>query len=506
MANKSKEQFPSQGGGKLLTSLDFLNKGQQWPPPCEVERLETYDSNAKLFRGRHDLVFKDWVRLLRDDQQATMEIILNWHKRLSTLWADLLIGEPPRFTVGEQGSTEQQTLDELIINNQMNITCYEVAIDLSRFGDGLFKIRLKDGEAVIEGQSPSLWFPVVSKDNVREIEAHVLAWTFDVQSQQRMFGFGGDKKKTYLRIEIHRPGSIEHRLHELNDGEIGDPVPLNQFYPDLQEIEQTGVDDFLIIPVNGLRTTDELHGMDDYTDLESIIQELEIRVGQISRILDKHADPNMYGPESAIENDPVTGTASFRGGGRFFPVGEGESPPGYVVWNGHLDSAFKKVELLMEQLYILSETSPAAFGQGMKHGLAESGSALKRLLMAPLAKVNRIRMRFDPALKKVLRLAAALERANGGDTVELPEVKIEWRDGLPEDPVEATNIEALRQQWGISSLYSSLKRLDGGTEESIQEEIDRIHEDHAQQAGAGVPGAKDLFSNGTGDLNGQSTK
>ncbi|MGI1692105.1 hypothetical protein [Thermoanaerobacter uzonensis] len=53
----------------------------------------------------------------------------------------------------------------------------------------------------------------------------------------------------------------------------------------------------------------------------------------------------------------------------------------------------------MEQMYILSNTTTAAFGQ-LKSGLAESGSALRRLMMAPLTKVNRVR-RFDPVVKKV---------------------------------------------------------------------------------------------------------
>ena len=66
-----------------------------------------------------------------------------------------------------------------------------------------------------------------------------------------------------------------------------------------------------------------------------------------------------------------------------------ENPPGYVTWDGQLEAAFKQIDLLMEQLYILSETSAAAFGQ-LKAGLAESGTALRRLMMAPLAKVNSI--------------------------------------------------------------------------------------------------------------------
>jgi hypothetical protein len=84
----------------MLTSLDFLNIGQPWPPPSEVERLTLYKQNRDLFEGRHDKVFKNWVRLLRDDMQASLEIILNWPKRLSTLFADLLLGEPPQVKAG----------------------------------------------------------------------------------------------------------------------------------------------------------------------------------------------------------------------------------------------------------------------------------------------------------------------------------------------------------------------------------------------------------------------
>ena len=47
-----------------------------------------------------------------------------------------------------------------------------------------------------------------------------------------------------------------------------------------------------------LSTSERLTGLDDYSDLDSIVQELEIRVAQISRILDKHADPNMAGPDT----------------------------------------------------------------------------------------------------------------------------------------------------------------------------------------------------------------
>jgi hypothetical protein len=445
----------------MLTSLGFLQPGKPWPPPSEAERLERYAKNKLLFEGKHEQVFQDWIRLLRDDQQATLEMILNWHKRLTLLFADLLLGEPPRISAGDQDSQEQQALERIIEDNDLFNVAYEVAIDVPRYGDGIFKVRY-DGRAIIEGQQPAIWFPVVQPDNIKEIQAHVLAWEYEEDTQER----GKTVTKKYLRAEIHERGKITIAEYPIENNIIGSAL-------EYQETE-TGVDEFLVVPVNNILTTDRVTGLDDYSDLDSLIQEIEVRIAQISRILDKHADPNMYGPDTALEQDPSTGQVAYRGGGKYFPVGQGEQPPGYVTWDGQLDAAFKQIDLLMEQLYILSETSAAAFGQ-LKAGLAESGSALRRLMMAPLAKTNRIRMRFDPALKEVLWLASKLEAAQGmAGAVVLEDIHIDWKDGLPDDELERTQIETQRYSSGLSSLESSLRRLDGLEGDALQEEVTRI--------------------------------
>ncbi|MFA6691851.1 MAG: phage portal protein [Saccharofermentanales bacterium] len=450
----------------MLTSLDFLDTGKAWPPPSELERLTLYKENRDLFEGRHDKVYKDWVRLLRDDQQATLEIILNWHKRLSTLFADLLLGEPPQVTAGDEGSPEQEVINQLATENLFN-TAYEVAIDVSRFGVGLFKIRF-DGNAIVEAQTPLCWYPVVKPDNVKDVVAHVLAWEYE-ETEERLLGARTLRR---LKVEIHEKGRLTTRIYDITSGNISGLI-------EDEIIQETGVDDFLVVPVYNLSTSDRLTGLDDYNDLDTVIQELEIRVAQISRILDKHADPNLYGPDSALEHDAQTGEWKFRGGGKFYPVGPGEQPPGYVTWDGQLDAAFREIELLMEQLYILSETSAAAFGQ-LKSGLAESGSALRRLMMAPLAKVNRVRLRFDPALKKTLMLASALEAAQGKrGAVKIEELHITWQDGLPDDEMEQTQIEVQRYAAGLASTESALQRLDGLEGEALQREVERIRSGQA---------------------------
>jgi hypothetical protein len=145
----------------------------------------------------------------------------------------------------------------------------------------------------------------------------------------------------------------------------------------------------------------------------------------------------------------------------------------------------------MEQLYALSETSAAAFGN-LKAGMAESGSALKRLMLAPLAKVNRIRMRFDHALKQAIQLCAALEVAQGmPNAVELPNITIAWQDGLPDDEMEQTQIMVQRKGAGLVSTESAVRHLDGLAGEELEAELDRIAGEQ-MQARPQAPGMTDL--------------
>lgn len=454
----------------MLTSLNFLNPGQVWPPPSEADRLKMYAENKNLFKGDHELVYKDWPRILREDQQAALTMIFNWPKRLSTLWADLLLGEPPNIAAGETGTPEQDAVERHIEQNDFINMLYEALLDNSRFGNGIAKIRY-NRRAIIEAQPPGCWFPVVNPANLKDITAHVLAWTW---TESDTNAFGQLQEAKYLQCEIHTKGRIEYRKYQLDGNYIGTRLPLQI------DMVDTGVDDFLVVPINNLITSDSIFGLDDYKDIDSILQEMETRVSQIARILDKHSDPNMYGPEAALQYDPETHQYTFRAGGKYFPVDSRDDViPGYMVWEGQLAAAFKELELLQQQLYVVTETSPAAFGE-YRQGLAESGTALKRLMMPTLAKANRIRLRLDPAAKKILRIASELEVAQGmARAVRLDNIKIDWRDGLPDDERETHEIENADYMAGTISLESVLKKR-GYTGDRLQEELDLIKGAHPQ--------------------------
>lgn len=441
----------------MLTNLDFLKPGSAWPPYGERERLQRYRANKMLFEGEHATVFKEvWTRLFRTELHMSIEIVLNWPKRLSTLWADFLLGETPNLSDGSNEDAGDY-LAELADKTALWRRAYAAALDCSRFGDTVLKAR-RDARSRVKVSviPPFHWFPVVSEDDAQEIVYHVLAWP---GSSLDLWG----QRAAKLYVEIHSDDEVIFRRYRMPSG--FDPVhggTLGVLEEETREKNIVGRNYIVHIP--NMQRSDSIFGLDDYDDLISVMQELEVRFAQVARVLDAHADPKMYGPDfTTVDDETGIRRANI---GDYVPLTEGDTPPAYITWDGRLDMSFTQIEKMMQQFYMLSETSPSVFGE-IQSGLAESGSALRRLMMAPLAKVNRVRMGFDAGLKELIRVAAKLD---GHDI----DPKIEWRDGLPDDDTERTTNEATAVGAGISSKQSAMKRLYRMNDEQAEEELKRI--------------------------------
>ncbi len=444
------------------TDLNFLNPTHKWPPAEDKDRLARYAKNRLLMEGDHDLVF---AGLNEDDAPRIIKMRVNWFKRIMTLFADLAVGNPPKIT-----AEDQATIDRITGDNAFEVLVYDLFSDLIAFGDGVLKPRWDGKRGVISRIDPRHWFPVVNPDDSGTITAHILAWEVPL----------GDDK--YVKVEVHKPGKIEHRLLKLtSDGkEIKEPVPLATIerYANLKEEEETGVPGFLVVHFSNLKAGDGVFGLDDFKDISDLVEEIERRLIKVSGTLDTFADPWMCGPSGLRVRDPITGEIVWASDEKYIALNEGESPPEILVWDAQMGATFTQIETLLSQLYVMAELSPAAFGE-VKTGLAESGSALKRLMLPTLAKVNRLRLRIKPKLIEVLKTTAELEvasRMSGAET--LTNLSLEWRSNLPIDPVEAAKVEATRRGAMATSVRGSLSRLDpDATEEDLDAEEARIKDE-----------------------------
>ena len=450
----------------MLTDLSFIAKGQVFPPESESDRLKEYDINKKLFEGDHDKVFRDVVKKLKErsaKRAETAVIILNYPKRLSTVWLNLLTGEQPKFKANEESN--QNWLDSFILMNNFQEVLQEVIIDISRFGVGLFRIRYDDWKGVIESLSPFCWFPVFSKKNNKKIINHVVATIFN----ETVEGIWKNKTKSFVTFEIEELNSpfiiikkFEYITNTGSDPRLGELIEESQI--------PKATTKFLIYPAHNLKTSDAQFGFNDYKDVATIIREIMLRFCQISAILDKHSDPSIVAPYSMLTKDPETGAAIVKKDDFILLDGEEKIRPEYLTWDGQLEHNFSQIEKLIDQLYVVSETSPSLFGDN-KTGKVESGSAMKKLLISPLAKVARLRNSLDQAIKMSILVASSLDSLS-----IIPQ--IEWMDGIPSDPLEDAQIEQIRLGGQKnSSVISSIMRLNGCSRVEAEVEYERIKEE-----------------------------
>src|SRR5215217_6947801 len=251
----------------MLYDLSFLHEGAPWPPRSEYTRLKKYTDNQKLFESRADEVYGHWVTLLSDSVGTALEqtaYVLSFHRRLSFLWGDLVAGEAPVITATNDDGSE--FVKDLADRNQFGITLQEAAIDQSRYGDAIFRLsRNDDGTSLIRPISPYYWFPIVESSDVRTVRHHVLAHLFDNPLIRSLYG----DQAQLLRVEIHSEDVVEHRIYRVVDNILGKRVENPQAYvegewQDFEEVPAE-LDGGLIVHAPGVRTSERLFGLDDYT-------------------------------------------------------------------------------------------------------------------------------------------------------------------------------------------------------------------------------------------------
>lgn len=466
----------------MLTSLDFLKLGQKFPPASEIDRLEKYYTNKRIFEGEHELVYKEnFKRIARHinnfEDIVSYSVIANFQKLISVKIADFMLGEEPVISCGDDNSKQQIAIDTIKENSDLTNTCYSLAIDLSRYGDAVFNIyKDEEGKGIIDITQPSFYFKVVDPQNIRKVQYHVLAHTYKKLKPSTILNtlFNDENQyDNFLYCEIHTKGYVEKITYQLNkEGYIKTVV-------EQTETQETGLDDFAIVPVHNLLTSDRVYGIDDYADLDSIISELEVRISQVAKILDKHAEPSMQGPDTALTYNKSTGSYELKAGNYFPMQGKDDAEVKYITWEAQLEANFKQIEKLINILAVISEMGSAIFDFDNKLGTAASGTALKRMMISPLAKVNRTRMRLDNSLKKAIKLCSQL----GGENIvnlEKEKINIFWNDGLPSDLKEDAEIMQIRTGGKATiSQYSAIKRLENTTDEDTQAELQAIQEEES---------------------------
>lgn len=462
----------------MLTDLSWLDIGKPFPPPCAANRLERYRENKEIFEDDYESVYEEqWKRIERVigniNDVVGYAVIANYQKLMSIKTADLAFGETPNITVSD--NEKQAVIDNIIIDTDLQNYLYMSALDLSRYGDSLI-IPTADGK--IDVVSPAMWFPVVDQFNVRKFYYHVFAFVYLIDT----------KKKTYgLKVQIHapeKPRECEERVYLLQ-GQMGSFIIKKDLSKRKEMKIPTRLDICPVFRVSNMLTSDRLFGIDDYRSVDSLVAELMVRISQVSKVLDKFSHPSMCGPQSALKWNDITQQYELKFSDYFVCDTEESPKPECITWDANLDANFKQIELIINQLYTISEMGSVLLGDpSNKAGQVASGTALRRLMMSPLAKAKRLTNRYTNPLKQIL---CVLAKSHGVDILP-SEITITWNDGLPADPAEDAEIANIRTGGKATlSQYTAIQRLDNMSDSDVDAELEMIRADALESSAGTVP-------------------
>jgi hypothetical protein len=161
-------------------------------------------------------------------------------------------------------------------------------------------------------------------------------------------------------------------------------------------------------------------------------------------------------------------------GSRYFPFTKETAEPNYLTWEAKLESAFKQVDYMLKMMFLVTETSPDAFGLS-ESSMADSGIALKYRLMRLFSKIARKKMYYDSGIKELLYKAQLMDVYHNNKNYEPERPSATWRDGIPDDPKELSEItENLNRAKAISVEQKVRKNNPDKSEDWIQKETARV--------------------------------
>lgn len=507
----SKRDIEKREEATTTYTFSAFQPGEQFPPPADRERISRYKRMKKIFQGKHAEVYERASELLKDTPHAPqlrhLYVAINLADILVTKPADLLVGEPPVFESGEPDDSDQQkAVNRYVEENDLVQLIHESTVGNGYRGDAWLKVRYGyredlsevrnvlgeeafaeyvasfEMEPIIEHVNPEFVYPEVSRGNVKRFKAVNICTVEYVVTKK--------SEVPFLNVERHLPGFIayeRYRLHEYEGGvdnswgyplqtyEIGERVASGRD----EDIVATGVPHLLVKHIPYKSVDDEWEGIGGVEKMEALLAAINDRVVQIDYILWKHSDPTAYGPDL----EGVDGNVA-RFGGKYIPIEKEDAVPGYMTWDGQLNSAFKQLEMLITLAFQQAETPQWLFGSVLGENAGGTGTshtdsgAIKARFMPILSKVKRIRTHYDKAIRDALWTCQLLDVEHGDYEFKPVYPKITWSDGIPRNEKELAEIMQIRTgNKPTIDVRTAIKRQDSVDDEKADEIMDRIGAD-----------------------------
>ena len=450
-------------------------ESQPWPPKEDRPRLSLYSRNYKLYFGKHEEVYVDMDKYYYDSDRPYVH--MNLLAETTNLTTDRMLGEGFEVIVPDES---KEWAKHLLDYNKFDSLLRKECVGSSYKGDGVVQVGydIERSEIIFTPVSASNFYVQTNPNDSNMITEQMIAWVINVDDEKG--------HRELLFQEIHMPGQISYYLYKLSgtyqSGTYSynpktDRLPLNTLpqFAGLEDIVFTGVDNFLCSHIAlGGSDDSNIWGKSDYLNTDSLQGELNNRMNQLAEILDKHANPWMFGFPISDEDNNISVQD------KYIDVVPGENVPApeYITWDASLDAVYKEIDQLKRDIVFDAGLSPSSFGFEQEDS-PESGIAIKRRQMRTQSKVQLRQTEFTYFIQSILSVASELSNSNKIGPLNAPptrilephEISVQWADGIPQSTLELLQEEEIALRLGLSSRKTSMKRVYGYEDAVLEEEM-----------------------------------
>ena len=409
----------------MLIRTDYLQQGAVWPPLSESSRVALMGGNYNLYNG----VFK---RLWEGEEAP--RIATNWFRGITRFWRTTMFADPPVFDYGGEGD---ERVGEYIraLTPSLVVAARAVMTDISRYGVGVFANRTP---GLVESVDPRFFFPVVRADDENAIQGYYIAYPYNADPEQRA---GVNDSLRAYRFLPDESGVWQGETADFNYSS----TTVGEAKQAWTALDRVGSPPIIPVVVDGAGH----YGESEYTDISTLVKELQRRESGVSVALDKHNNPHLAVPEGALTAD-ANGVVRLAADGMAIPVPDGANNPEYVTWNADFSEHDKAIQRTLNRLLTFANVSPVLIDAAQSGGQIPSGAALRRLAILTVNRIRTLRRGFDDAFRQTIA-GAVYAASSEALVIDADKVRISWATPLSAGGVDEADGLVMLVNAGIVS-------------------------------------------------------
>jgi hypothetical protein len=433
-----------------MPSVCGIEVGKCYLSDAEQAQVKNLEGLRMLFEGKHKRYFLDEARTqhiykaVGPNGRNLLYITENLPGRCVFKYADLLFGEELVIGPAVEAPAVAEAIARIGAASAIHPLLFQAAVEASWAGRAWWQVRVREGQVRLEQVAPESVF--AEYDASGDLVAATIKFAVTIQGER------------YARCIRHERGKIIHELWHLAKGtdRVDGAADLAVAEAGLQPEEATKIEDLVIIEHRNFSTGGA--GASDFDgEVTTLIDDVNNRRSQISRVLDVHGDPTV---EVDAQLFDAEGNAKISG--RAVKVDDMSRPSvRYVTWEAQLTEAAKALENATASFLGQMEIAPQLVGLGGGTS-ADSWKKFKLSAVQTLARVNRKRLWMAPSIQRAYAVAMAMENAwTPGVSYPVAPVALTWSDGLPVDDEELMRVVTGYKEAGLISEEMALTWMHG---------------------------------------------